>query len=65
MKIRNSVQVKNFLKDLGDVVGSPVKYENAWAYIDDYICAKFLGRKYLPFFDNATTIKTAGNFRPI
>ena len=60
MKIKNSEEVKTFLRNLGEKVGSTIKYGNAFRYIDDYYCEKYMGKQYLTMLADPNTLKTAG-----
>lgn len=52
MKIKNSDKVVKFLDALSATVNDKIKYEEAYFFIDDYYCAKYMSRKHLPIFDN-------------
>lgn len=61
MKIKSSSEVVRFLDGLSAAVNSKVKYEDAFLYIDDYECSKFMGREYLDIFKDENNLKTASN----
>lgn len=52
MTIKNSQKVTSFLNTLSKVVGTQVRYEDAFQYIDDYWCEIYQGKKHLDLFDN-------------
>jgi hypothetical protein len=61
MKIKNSKQVEDFLSTLSSAVGTTVKYEEAFRYIDDYYCEKYMSKPYLPLFNNPNLLRTASS----